>query len=627
MDQSKNSFPRTIDSKKAAEGNYDVIIIGAGIAGSILAHELGKKKKRVLIIEAGAGNDFSPAGFRAYLETFYSAVSKDNQAPFNVNPNAPVPRSPDVKALRPGEPNTDAYWVQNGPFVSDSTYSRLIGGTTIHWEAKAIRMLPEDFRMLDIHKVGLNWPIEYKDLEPYYRMAEREIGVSGDVASQKRLGAEFSENYVYPMHEMPPSYLDQVVDKGLSGMKVKLDGTDYDINLATFPQGRNGIPNKEYKPWNYDPTKDYQPVGSVSLHQEDQGERCQGNTNCVPICPVQAKYDARKTLVKALNEKCNGEYCVDLLCQAVASQVIVDPGSSKVKEIEIKVYKDPNDPDHDTVNVKGHVFILATNAVENARLMLASGLPGTSKLIGKNLMDHPYLLNWALLPESAGLFNGPVVTSGICNLRRGSFRRYQAAFAADIHNDGWGWATGSPVSDLVNCVDNLNKFGTGLRNQMFNQISRQLLLAYMIEMLPEESNRVTVDPRFRDALGNLRPVVSYNIPDYSMKAAEYARQLSKQIFQRLGAEDHTAYDLLDYGHVNYNGDGYSIRGGNHLSGTHIMGTNKTNSVVNSHQKSWDHTNLYLVGAGSMPTIGTSNTTLTLSALCFRTAEAVYNDLK
>ena len=53
-----------------------------------------------------------------------------------------------------------------------------------------------------------------------------------------------------------------------------------------------------------------------------------------------------------------------------------------------------------------------------------------------------------------------------------------------------------------------------------------------------------------------------------------------------------------------------------------MGSSKLNSVVNADQKSWDHDNLYLVGAGSMPTIGTSNTTLTLTALCFRTAEAI-----
>jgi choline dehydrogenase-like flavoprotein len=58
-----------------------------------------------------------------------------------------------------------------------------------------------------------------------------------------------------------------------------------------------------------------------------------------------------------------------------------------------------------------------------------------------------------------------------------------------------------------------------------------------------------------------------------------------------------------------------------------MGTNKNNSVVNSDQRSWDHDNLYLIGCGSMPTVGTSNPTLTMTALVFKTSEAILRDLQ
>jgi choline dehydrogenase-like flavoprotein len=57
-----------------------------------------------------------------------------------------------------------------------------------------------------------------------------------------------------------------------------------------------------------------------------------------------------------------------------------------------------------------------------------------------------------------------------------------------------------------------------------------------------------------------------------------------------------------------------------------MGTSKSNSVVNTFQRSWDHDNLYLVGGGSMPTIGTANVTDTLVALCFRSAKAMLAQL-
>ena len=84
--------------------------------------------------------------------------------------------------------------------------------------------------------------------------------------------------------------------------------------------------------------------------------------------------------------------------------------------------------------------MLAASAIENARLMLASGLTSTSGLVGKNLMDHAYLLNWALLPEIAGTYRGTNCTGGIVDLRGGSFRRRQAAFERFKQREGSGLA-------------------------------------------------------------------------------------------------------------------------------------------------------------------------------------------
>jgi hypothetical protein len=140
--------------------------------------------------------------------------------------------------------------------------------------------------------------------------------------------------------------------------------------------------------------------------------------------------------------------------------------------------------------------------------MLASGLRSTSGLMGRNFMDHAYLLNWAIMPEISGTMRGTTCTGGIIDLRGGPFRRHQAAFAVDIHNDGWGWATGSPYSDIDELVDQQNLFGADLRRGVIDRLSRQLLLAFMIEVMPSESNRVNVDPGYTDRLGNMRPIVS-----------------------------------------------------------------------------------------------------------------------
>lgn len=602
-----------IDPDVAQATEYDVVVIGSGVSGALIAKKLGAQGKSVLVIEAGSGRDITVADYEENVQRFYGAVSKDNNAAYHNARNAPMPRDFDTVKLRDGQVNDRGYLVQRGPLEIDSTYSRVLGGTTRHWEGKALRMLPDDFVMQSRFGVGRDWPISYSDLDPFYRAAEAELGVSGDVADQAYGGLDFGKDYVLPMHKMPASYLDKTLARDLDGMTVELGGESFALKVRTTPQARNGIPNAAY-----DGGKGYRPTGAVSTDQAEMGGRCQGNTNCVPICPVQAKYDARRTLMQAID---TGN--VWLLAQTVASQVEVDPATGRVVAITAKTYADPDAPGHVTRRFKAKVFVLAANAVENARVMLASGLPGRKNWqIGRNLMDHAYLLTWALMPEPIGVMRGPICTSGIEDIRTGLYRRQHAAVRFSIHNDGWGWATGAPYTDLYDLVDHKNLFGADLRQGLIDTVARQVLIDCMIEVPADAGNRVSVDPRYTDQMGNMRPIISFNLPQYTLETAAFSRRLTRQIYQRVGARDYTSYDPEAPGWVSYGGEGFVLRGGNHWAGTHLMGTSDAVSVVNDRQRSWEHDNLYLAGAGSMPTIGTANTTLTLAALCLRTADDI-----
>ncbi|MCP4382059.1 MAG: GMC family oxidoreductase [Hyphomicrobiales bacterium] len=581
-----------------SETIYDVVIVGSGVAGAIVAKQLSAGGKSVLIVEAGTSEALTFEGFQGYVDAFYGAVDKTPNAPYPLNPNAPSPTD-----------NAHGYFVEKGPLPLSGSYTRVAGGSTMHWEGKAPRMLPEDFQLRTRYGSGLDWPIDYDDLEPHYRMAEYELGVAGDTEEQRRLGVPFPDGYVFPIQKIPPSYLDEQVRGAIDGATVQLHGQSVGLHVSSFPQARNGEPNPDFVP----------EAGGVAF--EEYGAQCGGNGSCVPICPYQAKYDALRTLATV-----SAPDRIHLLSQAVASKVEIDSETGRVTAIQYKSYPDRDAGDYVLGSARGRLYVLACNAVENARLMLASGLSGSSDLIGRHLMDHPYLLAWALMPGNVGAMRGPLGTSGIASFRHGAFRRKQSAFAVDIHNDGWGWAGIGVTEVLRDAVDNGRKYGIDLRNELISRISRQLLLAFMCELPADPANRVSVDPRHTDQLGNPRPVIHFDISDYCKQTISDARTLSREIFGMLQAEDHTAYDESDPSFFTYKGEGYWVQGGNHFAGTHVMGSGRSTSVVDPQLRSWDHPNLYLVGGGSMPSIGSANITLTLAALSFRASEQMLKDL-
>jgi choline dehydrogenase-like flavoprotein len=274
--------------------------------------------------------------------------------------------------------------------------------------------------------------------------------------------------------------------------------------------------------------------------------------------------------------------------------------------------------------VTASVYVLAGNSIENPKLLLASG--GTpNKHVGKNLMDHPYVLSWALMPENIGAYRGPSSTSGIEILRDGNFRRDRAAFRMEVVNWGWDFVTDSPFSDVETAVDR-GRFGSDLRSEIAGTVPRQFHLGFLYEQLPHPGNQVFVKNGYVDALGIPRPCIKYDVDDYVRKGMAASRELWNQLFAKLGATEHTQYYESDPGYVTYGGKPYSFIGAGHIVGTHRMSKTQGEGAVDSFQRSWEHENLYLAGCGSMPTVATSNPSLTMAALTFRTAEQILDDL-
>lgn len=592
--------------------HYDVVVVGGGITGAITARRLSEAGKHVCVLEAGPAVGRTWDSYQGYVQDFLATLAKVPNAGYPNPPQAPSPTVLDINPVPPGgPPDTSGYFVQRGPFPFGSDYLRALGGTTLHWFAHSIRMMPNDFAIHTHYGVGRDWPLGYDDMVDAYAMAEREMAVAADVDEQRRL-VPYPDGYVYPMTKVPASYLDATMGRAIDGASAIIDGTPYPLEVIGIPESRNTIPNPAY-----DRGKGYTPVGAVGA--PTRGLRCEGNSSCIPICPVQAKYSALKTMAVA---EALGTV---VITQAVACTVDLDHDGTTVTGITYRRWPGTGGAPYDENTVTADLYVLAAHSVENAKLLVMSHLLGESGQVGRNLMDHPFIQHWALAPEPVGSFRGPGSTSGIESLRDGEYRKHIAAVRCDIGN--WGWELdGAPFTNVVGGVFADGLFGAALRRRIAHDVPRQFRLGFLLEQLPSEDNVVSFDSGYNDALGLPRPVIDYHIDDYTRRGALLTGRLAAQVFEAMGATDHTSFDPQSAHYLTHDGQGFELMGAGHLCGTHRMGKSPSDSVVDPYQQHWQARNLFVVGGGSMVTVGTSNPTLTLAALTERSVPAMLEAL-
>ena len=140
---------------------YDICIVGAGIAGALIATQAIRKGRTVALIEAGDKFDFTHRLDQLRHHQIVGGL-----------------RWPWPNKTRDGY--VDATLSSIGvPYLLDRHRLKGVGGSTLHWGGRINRLMPSDFRTASTYGLGTDWPLTYADLEPYYSQAEWEIGVAG----------------------------------------------------------------------------------------------------------------------------------------------------------------------------------------------------------------------------------------------------------------------------------------------------------------------------------------------------------------------------------------------------------------------------------------------------------------
>jgi choline dehydrogenase-like flavoprotein len=528
-------------SQQEPAPDFDVVIVGSGVSGALIANQLADAGIRTAIVEAGPRTDRQESLIRF----------RSGRHPFANNEWAPQTAGTDL-----------SYFIQTGPVAFAGLYERRVGGSTWHWAGACPRLLPNDFAIRSLYGVGVDWPITYDDLEPWYLEAEHQLGVAGD--STADYGSPRSGDF--PMPPIPFASGDAMFVAA---------GEKLGLPVVMTPQAKNSVDNYMGRP------------------------QCCGSGTCSPICPIQARYDATTHIDMA---EAKG---VVVFENSVVYRIDLDD-AGLARGVTFRR------PDLTEDSLTCRLLIVAANAVETPKLLLMSagdrapnGVANSSDQVGRNLADHIAVSSCAVSDVPYAGSRGPLEIAGIDAVRDGDFRRERAAFRIQVLN-----TAGSP-RDYARAYINAGYAGSEIADLVRHSAPRSICLSAIIEQLPDPENRVTVHATEVDAIGIPRPQIHYSIDDYTQRGIEAAQEINRQVLEAAGGKDPQAYS--------------TPASSCHIMGTTRMGTDPGTSVTDGYGRSHDHSNLFIAGSGLFPSGGAANPTITISALALRTADYIISE--
>lgn len=466
----------------------DVIVVGSGVVGSLIADRMASQGHSVVILEAGLRITRAQAVENWRNMPFDNRNGSDYQGLYPQSDKAPAP----------------LYWPENnyvhltGPSASSfkQGYLRTVGGTTWHWAASCWRHLPEDFKMHSLYGVGRDWPISYDEIEPYYCQAEEQLGVAGP--NDPQLQSPSQRSQPYPMDMVPWGYGDKRFAEVVN------------------PHGYRSVPIPQAR----------------STRQWQERPICAGNNNCQPICPIGAMYNGIHHVMRA---EAKGAV---VLAQSVVYRIDTDE-NNRVTAVH---WYDENHVSH---KASGQQFVIAGNAIESPRLLLMAandrnpaGIANSSDQVGRNMMDHSGFHCYFQTSEPLWLGQGPAQSSCLVGPRDGAFRSQYSATKIIVYNI-------TQVTAATKAALAKGLYGKALDAEIRKRVTHGVDLSISLEPLPDPENRLTLSADRLDPHGLPCPDIRYDVGDYVKRGYEESCKQLKHIGQLFGGEDFSITTALN----------------------------------------------------------------------------------
>jgi gluconate 2-dehydrogenase alpha chain len=546
---------------------FDALIIGSGSGGAPLAWVLARNGWKVCILEAG------PCYFPGL----------DDPAPGNPrslfsNDEIKLEARSLIGAQTWLEPRTFRASESDGARThigEVNALPRTVGGAFVHADCKTPRFHPTDFE-LGRHLGDLtgasfaDWPVGYADLEPFYAVAERMIGVQGQAGADPFAAPRSTP---YPMPPGPEMYVGHVLAAGARK-----------LGLTPFPYP-SSITSRDYR--------GRPPCNDCGF--------CSGFG-----CPSNAKGSPAVTYLREALLTGN----VQLRYNCIATHVIARAGG---REVAGAGYLDPEGR---ASSVEADRVVLAASPIESARLCLLSdpggpGLGNSSGLVGRNLMFHYQTIALGIFPQSFHGERGRSVTTGISD-----FRGVPGDPARPLGGIVEFGTSSRKISDEVKPA----MLSMGLRGPLLKKWLRAspfgshlAAMTLQAEDAPQPTNRVDLDPEVRDVHGLPVARVTYKPHAFELEAARVYGPKLLEILEAAGAQ----FGLIAPPY----GGGYAPTS-RHVMGTLRMGRDPARSVTDPDGRFHDLANLWASDGSLFPTSSGYNPTLTIQTLALRVAGAM-----
>lgn len=354
-----------VPKRKSARGgtDADVVVIGSGAGGAVMAKELAERGLSVVVIEAG----------RRYVPL---ADYPTDHTDFEV-------RAKDV--FRATDERRDVYTT---PARQGFAYSRVkgVGGSTLHYVAMSPRLHESDFKTRTTDGVGEDWPITYADLEPYYTRVEYELGVSGADGANP-FEPPRSRPYPTPAHPF-----------NLASKAIKRGADRLGLHLVREPLAL--------------PSRDWQGRSA-----------CVGAGTCHMGCLISAKSSMDVTFVR----KAEATGRVEIRTECMAREIEVDRQGKAKAVVYLDADGREQRVSGRAIVVAGNAVETPRLLLMSTSTRFPDGLANSSGLVGRYFMEHLAVFAFGLFDQRVdpwrGTPSGGIIQDNYATDRRNGFAR------------------------------------------------------------------------------------------------------------------------------------------------------------------------------------------------------------